>query len=140
MERAVEELAGAVAGEHATGAVGSMGTGSEAHDQQARGRISKRRDGLTPVLPVVPGAAFSDRDGAAVLCEARAPFAGNDLAVKEKKIHNAVRIRLTDKDRYFYNPIFAGKLRFKKALDTIDLGHAMGRKCNIRLLPGFRGL
>ena len=49
MQGAVEPLAGAIAGEDAAGAVGAVGAGREADDDEARGGIAEAGDGAGPV-------------------------------------------------------------------------------------------
>jgi len=48
-----------------------MSAGSEANNEQAGGWIAERGDGFSPVLPVVPPAAFGCGDAAAVFGESR---------------------------------------------------------------------
>ena len=73
-----EEVAGAVAGEHAAGAVGAVGRGGEADQEQAGGGRPEVGDRLGPVGPVGKGAAFFGSDRLAVLAQARTLVAGGD--------------------------------------------------------------
>ena len=81
VEDAVQDVAGAIAGEHAAGAVGSVGAGREAEDENGRGGIAKRRDGTAPILPVAVGAALELRDFRRMPAQAGAAGAGCDLLV-----------------------------------------------------------
>lgn len=79
----VHEVAGAVSGEGAAGAVGSVGAGSKAEDEHARAGIPEARYGTSPVLLVLVGAAAGLADSGAVGAEARAELAGDDLVANE---------------------------------------------------------
>ncbi len=74
----VHEVAGAVAGEGTAGAVGTVGSGSEAEDQDAGAGVSEAGNGTGPVGLVLVGAAASLADAFAVFAEAGAAFAGDD--------------------------------------------------------------
>jgi hypothetical protein len=71
----IHEVAGSVAGEGATGAVGTVCTGSEAKDEDAGTVIAKARDGTGPVGVFEVSAAFGLADSAAVVAQAGAAFA-----------------------------------------------------------------
>jgi len=75
MEHWVHEIAGAVPSEGTPGAVGSMGAGSKAEDEQAGAGIAKAGNGTRPVDLVLIGAATGFADAAAVVAQARAAFA-----------------------------------------------------------------
>src|ERR1700728_4920414 len=81
MERFVEKIAGAVAGEHAASAVGAMGGGSEAENQQLRARVAEAGDRLAPVVPIAVGEALFGGDRFAILHQPRAFAAGDDFAI-----------------------------------------------------------
>jgi hypothetical protein len=81
VEDGVHEVAGAVAGEGAAGAVGAVSAGCEAEDENAGERISKAGHGARPVGLVEVGAAFGLSDASAVVAETGAEFAGNDRFV-----------------------------------------------------------
>ena len=74
----VHEVPGAVAGEGATGAVGSVRTGSEAEDEDARARVAETGNRTRPVIMVLVGAAAGLADAGAVLAQAGTEFAGDD--------------------------------------------------------------
>ena len=74
----IHEVAGAVAGEGAAGAVGSVGAGGEAEDEDAGAGIAEAGDGAGPVGLVLVGAAFGFADAAAVVAKPGAAFAGDD--------------------------------------------------------------
>ncbi len=82
-----EEVAGAVAGEDAAGAVGSVGAGGEADDDEAGGGIAEGGDGAAPVGLVAVSAALDFGDVAAVIAEARALLAVDDLALEGLQAH-----------------------------------------------------
>ena len=79
----VEEGAGAVTGERAAGAVGAVGTGGQAQEEDAGSLVAEAGDGAGPILVVAVGAAFFAGDGIAVCAEARAALAGDDLLVEQ---------------------------------------------------------
>jgi len=78
VEDGIHEVAGAVAGERAAGAVGSVGSGSEADDEDSGTGVAEAGDGASPVGLVLVGAAFGFADTLAVGAEAGAAFAGDD--------------------------------------------------------------
>src|SRR5580658_7673979 len=82
MKRFVEKIARAVAREHPAGAVGAMGGGGQAENQQLRVRVAEAGDGLAPVVPVAVGEALFGGDRFAIFDEARAFAARDDLAVE----------------------------------------------------------
>ena len=65
-EGPVEKFAGFIAGEHAAGTIGSVGSRSETEDQNAGCGIAERGDGLAPVFVIEIGAAFDLSDFAAM--------------------------------------------------------------------------
>ena len=81
VEDGVHEVARAVAGEDAAGAVGSVGSGSEAKDEDAGAGVAKAGDGTGPVGLVLVGATFGFADAAAVVAKAGATFTGDDGGV-----------------------------------------------------------
>jgi hypothetical protein len=78
VEDGVHEVAGAVAGEGAAGAVGSVGSRSEAKDEDSGARIAETGDGAGPVGLILIGAAFGFADALTVGAKASAAFTGND--------------------------------------------------------------
>ena len=74
----VHEVAGAIAGEGAAGAVGSVGAGGEAEDEDASARVAEAGHGAGPVGLVLVGTAFGLADAAAVCAKTGAAFAGDD--------------------------------------------------------------
>jgi hypothetical protein len=77
----VHEVAGAVAGERAAGAVGTVGTGSESNDQDACAWISEAGNRPRPVGLVLVGTTAGFADSTAIIAEPRALFAGDDGVV-----------------------------------------------------------
>ena len=59
MKRREQEVARAVSGEHAAGAVAAVGRGSEAHDEEARPRVTEARHRAAPVVLVAEALTFS---------------------------------------------------------------------------------
>src|SRR5262249_13149006 len=85
VQHGIEEVAGAVTGKGAAGAVGSVGAGSEAEDQQASVRIAEAGNRPGPVIPLEIGAALFLPDLSAVGDEARAAGAGDNLRVQAEQ-------------------------------------------------------
>lgn len=79
VEGAEEEVAGAVAGEDAAGAVGAVGSGGEAEDEDARGGVAEAGDGAAPIGLGLVGAALDFGDVLAVLAQAGTEVAGGDV-------------------------------------------------------------
>src|SRR5262249_40941449 len=82
VEGGVEEVAGAVAGEDAAGAVAAVRRGGQADDDHARPRIAEACDRLAPVIVMAEGAALGPRDLFAPGNQARAAVAANDGVVE----------------------------------------------------------
>ena len=74
----IHEVAGAIAGERAASAVGSVGAGGETEDEDAGAGVAKAGNGTAPVGLVLVGAAFGLGDATAIGSEAGAAFAGDD--------------------------------------------------------------
>jgi len=72
MKRAVEKVAGAIAGEHATGSIRAVRAGREAENDELRLRIAEAADGPSPILFVAIRATFRQRDRFAMRDEPRA--------------------------------------------------------------------
>jgi len=87
-EGLVEEVAGAITGEDAAGAVGAVGSGGEADDDEAGFRVTEGGYGAAPVIVAEIGPAFHAGDGLAVFAEARALVAGDDLALELLQAHS----------------------------------------------------
>ena len=81
VEDGVHEVAGAVSGEGAAGAVGTVGAGGESKDEDAGFGIAEAGDGAGPVGLVLVGAAAGFADAAAVVAQTGAAFAGGDGVV-----------------------------------------------------------
>jgi len=77
----IHEVAGAVACEGTAGAVGSVGAGGEAKDEDAGAGVAKAGNGASPVGLVLVGAAFGFADAAAVVAEAGATLTADDRSV-----------------------------------------------------------
>ena len=82
VEDLVEDVAGAVAGEHAAGAVGAVGAGSEAEDEDAGVRVAEGGDGSSPIGLIAVGAALELRDFGSMGAETGTALAGNDLLLE----------------------------------------------------------
>jgi len=82
VEDGVHEIAGAVAGEDAAGAVGAVRSGGQAEDVDAGGGVSEAGDGTAPVGLVLIGAAFGAGDALAIGAQAGALLAGGDVLVE----------------------------------------------------------
>ena len=67
VEDGVHEVAGAVAGEGAAGAVGSVGTGGEAEDENAGVGIAEAGDGFGPVFLIAVGFSAGLADATAIV-------------------------------------------------------------------------
>jgi len=78
VEGGEEKIARAVAGEDAAGAVGAVGGGGQADQQEARVGIAEAGDGLAPVDVVAMGRLLVPGDLRAVAAQARAVLAGDD--------------------------------------------------------------
>ena len=74
----IHEVAGAIAGEGAAGAVGSMCAGGKTEDEDAGAWIAKAGNRAGPIGLVQVGAALGLADAAAVVAKARATFAVDD--------------------------------------------------------------
>jgi len=74
----IHEVAGAIAGEGTTGAVGSVGAGGKAKDENAGAGVAKAGNGARPVGLILVGTAFRFADAAAVVAQARTALTGND--------------------------------------------------------------
>ena len=83
-----KEIAGTVTGEDAAGAVGAVCGGGETDDDEARVGVTERGDGAAPVVFIAVGAALDAGDGLAVLAEAGAAVAGDNLALEVLQAHS----------------------------------------------------
>jgi hypothetical protein len=75
VEDLVEDVAGTVAGEHATGAVGAVRARGESQDEYAGGGVAEGRHGESPVGLVAVGAALELRNLCRMLAQAGAAYA-----------------------------------------------------------------
>ena len=78
VEDGVHEVSGAVAGERAAGAVGSVSSGGEAEDEDTGVGVAEAWNRFGPVLLVTIGLAGVRADAAAVVDEPGAEGAGSD--------------------------------------------------------------
>ena len=74
----VHEVAGAVAGEGAAGAIGSVGSGGETENEDAGVGVAEAGDRFGPVLLIAVGLSAGLADGLAVVAEPGAAIAGGD--------------------------------------------------------------
>ena len=79
VEDGIHEIAGAVSGEGAAGAVGAVGSGSEAEDEDAGGEVAESRNRKRPVGLVDVGTPARQADGFSIEAETRAALAGDDV-------------------------------------------------------------
>ena len=79
VEDGIHEVAGAVSGEGAAGAVGAVDSGGETEDEDAGAQVAEAGDGTGPVGLVDVGAATGLADGFSVEAETRAALAGDDV-------------------------------------------------------------
>ena len=82
VEDPIEDVAGAVAGEHPAGAVGTVCARRESQDQDTGGRIAERRHGKSPVSLVAVCAPLELRDFCRMPAQAGAKLAGYDLLIE----------------------------------------------------------
>lgn len=83
VEDGVHEVSGAVAGEGATGAIGSVGSGGEAEDEDAGVAVAEAGDGLSPVFLVAVGFAAVLADAAAVVAQSGTASAGGNAVLQQ---------------------------------------------------------
>jgi hypothetical protein len=92
VQHGIHEIAGSVAGERASGAIGAVSAGSESHDQNAGQRIAESGNGLAPVFPVAIGTALLAGDLLAISDQTGAASAGDHVLVENgKPRHWAIR-------------------------------------------------
>jgi len=82
VQHAIQEVAGAVAGERASSAIGAMRAGSEAENQDAGPRVAPAGNGPCPVVPFAIGAAFFPPELLAIVHQSRAAGASGDLCIE----------------------------------------------------------
>ena len=82
MKHGIEEVSGTIAGEGPSGAVGAMCARCQTDDDDARRRVTKGWDRTTPVLPFAPLTTALAGNLSAVMTQARAEFAGEDLLIE----------------------------------------------------------
>jgi hypothetical protein len=78
VEDGIHEVAGAVAGEGTAGAVGSVGAGGEAEDENAGSGVAESGHGAGPVSLVDVGATFGFAYAAAVVAETGTALTSDD--------------------------------------------------------------
>jgi hypothetical protein len=88
-----------------------MSGGGEAENQQLRVRVAEAGDGLAPVVPVAVGEALFGGDGFAILDQARAFAAPDDLAVELVELARAGQGSLVG-ERQCRLFVFSGLQRF----------------------------
>ena len=82
VEHGKQKVARAVAGEGPAGAVGAVRAGREAQGKHAGMLVAEGGDGFAPVLPIGIGAAAHAGHFGAILAQARAAIAGDDLCIQ----------------------------------------------------------
>ena len=85
VQGSVKEIAGAITGEHAAGAIRAVCGGRESQNQQLRLGINKTGNGFAPILPFAIGTALFTRNFFAVFDEARAFPARDNFFVQDPK-------------------------------------------------------
>jgi hypothetical protein len=86
VEDGIHEISGAIAGEGAPGAVGSVSSGGEAEDENAGLRVAEAGNGTGPVGVVDVGAAAGFADAGAVFAEPGAEFTASDRFADAEQI------------------------------------------------------
>ena len=81
VQRAVEEVPGFVAGEHASRSIRAVGTGGQPHDEKAGRRIAEGRYRFPPILLVPVSASLHTGDLATMRHQSLAECAVHNLAV-----------------------------------------------------------
>jgi hypothetical protein len=79
VEDAVEDIAGAISGEHAAGAIGTVGSGGETENEDARPGVAERGNGAAPIGLVAVGAALEFRDFRSMGAEPGTAAASDDF-------------------------------------------------------------
>ena len=82
VQRGKERNAGAVAGEHAPGAVGAVRTGGQSHQPQAGVHIAKAGDRLPPIVVIFVSAAFFTGNSLAPFDQPGTGTASNDIVIE----------------------------------------------------------
>lgn len=86
VQRTIQEVAGTISREHTSSTIGAMCSGSEAENQQARGRVAERRYWFSPIFPFEECPAFRRRHFAAVPDQTGATPAVNNFPVQRGKV------------------------------------------------------
>ena len=82
MQDAIEKVARAIPGERAAGAIGTMGPGSKAQDQQPCFWIAKAGYGFGPIIPIEVGASFDTANFLTVFNQPGAASTRSNLVVE----------------------------------------------------------
>lgn len=96
VQRAVEEVTGTISGKHTSNTISTMCSRRQAENEQACQRIAERRYRLPPVILVNVSAPLRGRNCLAMLNQARAPLAFNNLLVQRDKV---LFVTIRDLDR-----------------------------------------
>src|SRR3954464_4319546 len=88
VQHRVEKVGGAIAGEHAAGAIGAVRTGREAEDQHLSIDVAETRHGLGPVFPIEIGATLNGANLAAMIDEPGTLRASGDVAIENGELLN----------------------------------------------------
>src|ERR1700675_3052549 len=86
VQHRINEVAGSVSGERASGAIGAVGAGSESENEDAGMGITEPGNGLAPVLAVAVSAALLARDLLAIHDQTRTPRAADDFGIQNLEI------------------------------------------------------
>jgi len=82
VKHAVEDVARAVAGEHAAGAVGAVRSRREPENHDVGARVAEGRHGFSPIFPVEVGATLGAGDAGDIVAEAWTETTSHDLGLK----------------------------------------------------------
>ena len=82
LQGSIEEYTGRIPGEHAPGTIGTVCTGRQPDDQDARSRIAETRHRPAPIIPVAESALALACDLFTICHQAWAQAAGNDLLIE----------------------------------------------------------
>ena len=139
VECLVEEIAGAVAGEDAAGAVGAVGSGGESDDDEAGLGVAERGDGAAPVGFVAVGAALGLGDVLAVFAEAGALVAIDDFFLEVLQAHSVQRTLLAYDTTNGDGGGSGGGDGFRGGFEACFIGRGAGAEGGVPELAGVGG-
>jgi len=107
VQRAVEPVAAAVAGEHPSRAIGPVRAGGKTQDEQSRSRIPETRHTTTPVIVVPECGTLFDRHALSPLDESRTCHA---LVNVDRKTRKRIHFSCAHLHRVDTEPVFSGPM------------------------------